>query len=64
VTPVLSLAEVADHPHLAARGTLTSLDGVLQAAPAPRFSRSVPGTPTMPPPPGGDTDDVLADWEA
>ncbi|HEY0360460.1 MAG TPA: CaiB/BaiF CoA-transferase family protein [Mycobacteriales bacterium] len=64
VTPVLSLAEVPGHPHLAARGTLTELDGVVQAAPAPRFSRSVPGTPTTPPTPGADTDDVLADWEA
>jgi alpha-methylacyl-CoA racemase len=64
VTPVLALAEVADHPHLAARGTLTSLDGIVQAAPAPRFSRSVPAVPTTPPTPGGDTDDVLADWEA
>ncbi|HEV7756299.1 MAG TPA: CaiB/BaiF CoA-transferase family protein [Mycobacteriales bacterium] len=64
VTPVLALGEVAGHPHLAARGTLTELDGVLQAAPAPRFSRSVPATPTAPPRPGGDTDAVLAEWES
>jgi alpha-methylacyl-CoA racemase len=62
VTPVLSLAEVPEHPHIAARGTLTELDGVLQAAPAPRFSRSAPGTPTAPPVPGADTEAVLADW--
>jgi alpha-methylacyl-CoA racemase len=41
VAPVLSLREAAGHPHLAARGTLVTRDGVLQAAPAPRFS----GTP-------------------
>jgi alpha-methylacyl-CoA racemase len=64
VTPVLSLAEAPEHPHVAARGTLVELDGVLQAAPAPRFSRSVPGTPTTPPSPGGDTDAVLAEWES
>jgi alpha-methylacyl-CoA racemase len=64
VTPVLSLAEAPRHPHLAARGTLTEVDGVLQAAPAPRFSRTVPDTPASPPRPGADTDTVLAEWGA
>jgi alpha-methylacyl-CoA racemase len=64
VTPVLSFAEAAEHPHLAARGTLTEIEGVLQAAPAPRFSRTVNGTPTAPARPGADTADVLADWDA
>ena len=48
VTPVLALGEVADHPHLKARGTVVAPDGVLQAAPAPRFSRTpatLPGPP-------------------
>ncbi|MBV8993003.1 MAG: CoA transferase [Pseudonocardiales bacterium] len=44
VTPVLSFSEVPTHPHIAARHTITTLDGVLQAAPAPRFSRT-PVTP-------------------
>ena len=39
VTPVLDFEEAAAHPHLAARGTFLRRDGVLQAAPAPRFSR-------------------------
>jgi alpha-methylacyl-CoA racemase len=47
VAPVLSLREAAGHPHLAARGTLVTRDGVLQAAPAPRFS----GTPAPLPAP-------------
>ena len=38
--PVLGLEEAADHPHLAARQTWQTLDGVLHSAPAPRFSRS------------------------
>ena len=38
--PVLSLSEVADHPHNKARSTFIDVDGVLQPAPAPRFSRS------------------------
>jgi alpha-methylacyl-CoA racemase len=36
--PVLTPAEAMVHPHLAARGIYAKHDGVLQAAPAPRFS--------------------------
>ncbi len=36
--PVLDLAEAASHPHLAARGTYTTVDGTMHPAPAPRFS--------------------------
>ncbi len=45
VTPVLSFGEVPDHPHIAARGSVTTVDGVPRSAPAPRFSRSTPPTP-------------------
>jgi alpha-methylacyl-CoA racemase len=38
--PVLSLAEAPSHPHNRARGTFVERDGVLQPAPAPRFSRT------------------------
>lgn len=31
------------HPHMAARGIYTERDGVLQAAPAPRFSATPSG---------------------
>jgi alpha-methylacyl-CoA racemase len=48
VAPVLTFAEVPEHPHIAARGTIITLDGVPQAAPAPRFSRTVPDFPTPP----------------
>ena len=64
VTPVLSFAEAAEHPHLTARQTLVDWDGVTQAAPAPRFSRTPPGRPTPPPTPGRHTDEVLAEWAA
>jgi alpha-methylacyl-CoA racemase len=40
VSPVLSWAEAPEHPHLKARGTLVEHDGVVQPAPAPRFSRT------------------------
>jgi alpha-methylacyl-CoA racemase len=38
--PVLSIAEAPDHPHNRARGTFITVNGVLQPAPAPRFSRT------------------------
>ncbi|HET7326825.1 MAG TPA: CaiB/BaiF CoA-transferase family protein [Nocardioidaceae bacterium] len=40
VAPVLTPAEAAKHPHLAARGSYLEWGGVLQPAPAPRFSRT------------------------
>jgi crotonobetainyl-CoA:carnitine CoA-transferase CaiB-like acyl-CoA transferase len=43
--PVLTPREALTHPHLAARGVYAERDGVLQAAPAPRFS----GTPSSQP---------------
>jgi alpha-methylacyl-CoA racemase len=61
VTPVLALGEVADHPHLKARGTVVVPDGVPQAAPAPRFSRTPAALPGPPAPPE-DVESVLADW--
>lgn len=38
VAPVLSLREAPQHPHNVARGTFVEVDGVVQPAPAPRFS--------------------------
>jgi alpha-methylacyl-CoA racemase len=62
VAPVLSLTEAHEHPHNRARGVFVEVDGVLQPAPAPRFSRT-PGRVTRPPAlPGEDTDAVLTDW--
>jgi len=42
VTPVLDLAEAMRTPHAAARSSFVEFNGVLQPAPAPRFSRSRP----------------------
>ena len=62
VTPVLSLDEVPKHPHMAARATLQTVDGVTAPAPAPRFSRTEarPGAPAAGA--GADSDRVLADF--
>ncbi|MCW2307820.1 CaiB/BaiF CoA transferase family protein [Rhodobium gokarnense] len=60
--PVLDMAEAPRHPHNAARGTFVARDGVVQPAPAPRFSRT-PGRVQGPPPtPGADRDAILSDW--
>ena len=60
--PVLDLDEAPDHAHMKARGTFAEVDGVVQPAPAPRFSRT-PGAIRRPPsPPGADTDEALAAW--
>jgi alpha-methylacyl-CoA racemase len=59
VAPVLDWQEAPAHPHLAAREVFVEQAGVVQPAPAPRFSRT-PGAIRRPPPqPGEHTDDVL-----
>lgn len=60
--PVLSLDEAPRHPHNVHRQTFTEVDGVVQAAPAPRFSRTKPELTAAPPIPGQDTLSVLADF--
>jgi alpha-methylacyl-CoA racemase len=62
VEPVLSYAEAPAHPHLAARGTYVEHHGVVQPAPAPRFSRTPASLTTPPPSPGADTRSALAAW--
>jgi alpha-methylacyl-CoA racemase len=58
--PLLGLAEAPAHPHLAARRTFVDVAGVMQPAPAPRFSRTPPSDPRPPRRSGADTDEVLA----
>ncbi|HVV08190.1 CaiB/BaiF CoA-transferase family protein [Amycolatopsis sp.] len=60
VTPVLTFSEAAGHPHVAARSGIVTRDGVQQAAPAPRFSRTT--TSAAPARAQGSLADVLADW--
>jgi len=40
VAPVLDMVEAAGHPQMVARGVLVDVDGLVQPAPAPRFSRT------------------------
>ncbi|MFE3732539.1 CoA transferase, partial [Nocardia sp. NPDC059154] len=48
-TPVLTLTEAEQNAHIVARNSLIEIDGVVQHAPAPRFSRTPGGVPTPPP---------------
>jgi len=60
--PVLSLDEAPSHPHNTARATFVEVEGVVQPAPAPRFS-ATPGAIQGPPPAiGGDSAAALGDW--
>jgi alpha-methylacyl-CoA racemase len=60
--PVLPLTEAARHPHLAARETYVERDGVLQPAPAPRFSRTEASLGAGPTSPGAQSREALAAW--
>lgn len=46
--PVLTWGEAPGHPHMKARGTFVEVDGIVQAAPAPRFSRHEASRPSPP----------------
>ena len=60
--PVLTMSEAPGHPHNRARGTFVERDGVYQAAPAPRFSRSTCEIQGPPPVPGEHTEEVLTEY--
>jgi alpha-methylacyl-CoA racemase len=62
VAPVLGPDEVEQDPHNAARGTFVRNEGLLQPAPAPRFSRTPTALGRRPPRPGEHTTEALADW--
>ena len=61
--PVLNIEEAPRHPHLRSRGTYVDVGGVVQPAPAPRFSRSIAPDP-LPYRPwnAGEAEDVLRPW--
>jgi len=60
--PVLTMTEAAQHPHIKARGTVVDFEGILQPAPAPRFSRTKPKITRGAAKPGEHTDEVLGEW--
>lgn len=62
VTEVVPLAEASSHPVAVGRSSFVTVDGVVQPAPAPRFSRTPPAVAGPPPRPGEHTRDALTRW--
>jgi len=61
--PVLSFDEAIRHPHNVARKIFVDVGGVIQPAPAPRFSRTQPEVPYPATEPGENTESTLAKWD-
>ncbi|MCZ6656146.1 MAG: CaiB/BaiF CoA-transferase family protein [Gammaproteobacteria bacterium] len=60
--PILDFNDAINHPHNQSRDTFVTVDGIHQAAPAPRFSRTPTETPPSAVLPGAQTDDVLSQF--
>ena len=60
--PVLTMSEAATHPHNVARSTFVEVEGRIQPAPAPRFSRTSAALGSAPAHPGEHSREILADW--
>lgn len=59
--PVLTFEEAAEHPHQQARGNFVKVEGAMQPAAAPRFSRSTVRPPQAGPAPGQHGLDILSE---
>lgn len=57
--PILDLSEVQEHPHNKARESFIDINGIIQHAPTPRFSRSTLEKPTQGKTVGADSEQVL-----
>jgi alpha-methylacyl-CoA racemase len=62
ITAVLTPREAPNHPHNVSRGTFATVNGVVQPAPAPRYSRTAARQLSAPPAVGENTANVLTDW--
>lgn len=60
--PVLDWDEAPRHPHNRARETFIEVNGVIQPAPAPRFSKTPPAVQNPPAVAGEHTDEILTEW--
>jgi alpha-methylacyl-CoA racemase len=60
--PVLSMAEAPEHAHNQARATFITQNGVVQPAPAPRFSRTPSAIGTPPPERPLELAGILQSW--
>jgi alpha-methylacyl-CoA racemase len=63
VAAIIPISEAKDHPHLKARDVYVERDGLLQPAPAPRFSRTRASLTSAPSAQAGaDTREALTAW--
>jgi alpha-methylacyl-CoA racemase len=62
IAPILTMAEAPSHPHLAARETFVTHEGIVQPAPAPRFSRTPSAIQSPASVPASPASAVLARW--
>lgn len=62
VAPVLDVHEAPRHPHNVARRSFVDEGGIVQPAPAPKFSRTPAALGRVPPAPGEHTVEALRDW--
>lgn len=60
--PVLDMNEAPLHPHNRARNAFIEIDGVVQPAPAPRFSRTSAKVSAPPASPGQHSEQILRAW--
>src|SRR5215831_8740399 len=60
--PVLTFREAAEHPHAVARNAHVTIGGVMQPAPAPRFSRTPGAIRGAPPERGTGGRKALQEW--
>lgn len=60
--PVLDMGEAPSHPHNQQRRNFTEVAGVVQPAPAPRFSRTPAQISRPPAKPGEQSAEILRDW--
>jgi len=62
--PILGMRESMEHPHNRAHGTFVTVNGITQAAPAPRFSRTRSEISSAAGPARTDLREVLKRWGA
>ena len=62
VAGIIPISEAVEHPHLQARGVLVERDGIVQPAPAPRFSRTPGGLGRVAESAGASTRAALTAW--
>jgi len=63
VAAIIPISEAKDHPHMKAREVYVERDGLVQPAPAPRFSRTASSLGRAPSPEAGaDTREALTAW--